>query len=90
MGNKDTSKKQSGKSVGVQRLVSRYIVTGVCFVPTQVTMEVEACSEDEAVKAALEGDWRDCICLGDGERVSAFDWQPTARSANRGVTNTAG
>ena len=57
----------------------RFRVSGVCFVPTEVTMDVCASSPEEAVKKALSSNWKDHVPSGNGEDYSAaFDWQPFA------------
>lgn len=64
------------------RLVRRFRVRGICFVPTDVEMEIDATSEEEAVKYALATNWKAHIGGNDGDSSSAFDWQPTAEEIN--------
>lgn len=54
-------------------------VSGVCFVPTECTMEVESENADEALQIAKSNDgWKSCIDQNGGEYGSAFDWVPFA------------
>lgn len=56
-----------------------YRVSGICFVPTECTMEVEAEGPDVALWIATQShDWQSHIDRNGGDFVSAFDWQPFA------------
>jgi hypothetical protein len=58
----------------------KYTVKGVCLVPCEVEMDVEATSEAEAVSIALSSRWQDKIYSGYDDSA-AFDWLPTAELA---------
>jgi hypothetical protein len=68
-----------------QRMVRKYEVRGNCFVPCEVTIEVEAESADDAIKKALAMRWQDHICNGYDESA-AFEWEPYAREINAANT----
>ena len=59
-------------------LVRRWRVRGICLVPTEVEMIVEAATADEAMTAALASGWKQHIGGNDGDGASAFDWKPSA------------
>ena len=56
----------------------KYRVRGICFVPTDVEMVVEARSEEEAIRIAKASRWQDHIGANDGDSGAAFDWEPSA------------
>lgn len=64
------------------RLVRRFRVRGVCFVPASIEMEIDAISEEEAVKYALATNWKSHIGGNDCDTSSAFDWEPAAEEIN--------
>lgn len=53
-------------------------VRGICLVPTEVELRVEAADEKDAVKKALASDWQSHICGNSGDETAAFDWEPVA------------
>jgi hypothetical protein len=65
-----------------KRLVRRFRVRGVCFVPASIEMEIDATSEEEAVKYALATNWKSHIGGNDCDASSAFDWEPAAEEIN--------
>jgi hypothetical protein len=59
----------------------RYLVRGICLVPTEAGMEVEADTPEQAVEIAqaeFRKKPRNVIYNNGGDDSSAFDWQPTA------------
>jgi hypothetical protein len=58
--------------------MQKYRVRGVCFVPTECEMIVEAGSESEAISKALGSRWQQHILQNSSDEASAFDWEPTA------------
>lgn len=58
-----------------------YRVRGYCLVPCEALVEVQACSEAEALKQA-NAIWEDrktgIIDQGSCDYDAAFDWQPSA------------
>lgn len=56
----------------------KFHVRGICFVPTECMMEIEARSESEAVTKALEARWQNHIDSHSGDNSAAFDWNPIA------------
>jgi hypothetical protein len=59
-------------------IVRKYRVRGICLVPTECEMEIEATSQEDAVKTALSSRWQHHIDNLGGDNTSAFDWQPRA------------
>lgn len=57
-------------------LVRRYRVHGICLVPTECMMVVEAKSPEQAVHIAKQSNWQHH--LENGDRASAYDWEPDA------------
>jgi hypothetical protein len=57
-------------------------VKGICLVPTEVEMEIEAPDARRAVMKAQRSDWKMQICPNDADFRSAFDWRPTAEEIN--------
>lgn len=57
-------------------LVRRYRVQGICLVPTECCMIVEAQSPEQAVHIAKNSNWRHH--LEHGDRQAAYDWEPDA------------
>lgn len=55
-----------------------YVVSGLCLVPSTVTMHVEASSPEEAISVALSKDWKRLGFFDEYADESAFDWQPFA------------
>ena len=73
----DTTKQTDPASVRQDQLVRRYRVRGICLVPTEVSMDVDARSSEQAVYIAKHSDWQMHVCDG-GDRRSAYDWEPHA------------
>ena len=69
-------------AVDQQRLVRRFRVRGICLVPTEVEMEIEAQNACAAVMMAQRSDWKSRIGANDGDTCAAFDWEPTAEEIN--------
>ena len=61
-----------------QEGLKKFLVRGVCLVPTEVQLEVNAVDAESAVKVALSLNWKSLIGSNDGDSGAAFDWQPTA------------
>lgn len=78
-GTQSTSNAESTlKGDSLDCMVRRFRVRGICLVPTEVEMEIEAPNARAAVMLALRSDWKSQIGGNDGDSRSAFDWQPTA------------
>lgn len=56
----------------------RFRVRGICYVPTEVEMEIEAPNAKAAVIRAKGANWKEHIGANSGDHGAAFDWQPTA------------
>lgn len=56
--------------------MKKYRVSGFCLVPTEVTLEVMASSEEDAIARAMLMDWKASVNSCDGDEQSAFDWEP--------------
>lgn len=65
-------------AVDQQHIVRRFRVRGICLVPTEVEMEIEASNARAAVMMAQRSDWKSRIGANDGDTRAAFDWEPTA------------
>lgn len=61
----------------------KYRVHGYCLIPAAAEIEVEAGSEDDALRVALaawEAD-KQALIVGNSEDASAaFDWRPSAEA----------
>lgn len=70
----------NGRASGhsVERLVRRYRVSGICFVPHDVEMYVEATTAEEAIAKAKGSRWQAHIVGNSSDESSAFDWLPAA------------
>ncbi len=69
-------------AVDQQRLVRKFRVRGICLVPTEVEIEIEAPNARAAVMMAQRSDWKSRIGANDGDTGAAFDWEPTAEEIN--------
>jgi len=65
-------------------------VRGICLVPTEVELRVEAADEKDAVKKALASDWQSHICGNSGDETAAFDWEPVAEEVLQPNATSAG
>ena len=84
-----TENLSAGGASSPASLVRRFRVRGICLVPTEVEMEVEAENEEAAVKRALRSDWKMHMGANDADFRSAFDWRPSAEeisSANNAMS----
>jgi len=68
--------------VDERRLVRRFRVRGICFVPCDLELEIEAESEEEAIREALTCPWKQSIDGNCIDAAAAFDWQPAAEEVN--------
>lgn len=66
----------------------KYLVRGICFVPTYASMEVDADSAEEAQRIAKErfiyGNRRDFIEPNSDDEAAAFEWEPLAEERKEG------
>jgi len=69
-------------SVDVPRLVRRWRVRGICFVPCDLELEIEAETEEEAIREALTYPWQQSLCGNCMDFGAAFDWEPSAEEIN--------
>jgi len=69
-------------AVDQPRLVRRFRVRGICFVPCDLELEIEAESEEKAVREALTCPWKQSIDGNSMDAGAAFDWRPTAEEIN--------
>lgn len=53
----------------------RFEASGVCFVPAECKMVVEAESPQDAVRVARASDWRKHIVGGSTDESSAWGWE---------------
>lgn len=73
-----STQETTAPAVEQKRLIRRFRVRGICLVPTEVEMEIEAPNARAAVMMAQRSDWKSYIGANDGDTGAAFDWDPTA------------
>ena len=69
-------------AVDQPRLVRRFRVRGICFVPCDLELEIEAETAEEAVREALTCPWQQSLDGNSMDAGAAFDWEPTAEEIN--------
>ena len=77
-------------AVDQPRIVRRFRVRGICFVPCDLELEIEAETAEEAVREALTCPWQQSLdgnCMDAG---AAFDWEPTAEEIGHFLPLTCG